>query len=186
MRALIRMLRALLAVLLIAAATPVYAASLVDTAKLDQLFAELKLAPSADAAETISRQIWAIWMVPSDEKLAARMATAGAFMTMGDLRATMAVLDKIVADYPDYSEGWNQRATVEYMMNNFSASLADIDKTLALEPRHYGALAGRVMIYLQQGHRAEALHDMITALAIHPYLSTKQLFPELAPPVTHI
>jgi hypothetical protein len=36
-----------------------------------------------------------------------------------------------------------------------------------------------VLIYLAQGKRSEALRDMATALAIHPFLSERQLFPEL-------
>jgi tetratricopeptide (TPR) repeat protein len=91
-----------------------------------------------------------------------------------------------VTDYPDYAEGWNQRATLYYMLDNLEASLADIDKVLAIEPRHYGALAGRVLIYLKQGKHDEALRDMRAALALHPYLNERRLFPELAEDVTHV
>lgn len=158
----------------------------VDTAALDELFAELRVAPSPTAAEDITRQIWTNWMNPSDSELAARMATASAFLTMGDARRSLHMLDSIVEDFPDYSEGWNQRATVEYMIDDLDASLADIEKVLALEPRHFGALSGRVSIYLRQGKHTEALKDMVRALAIHPFLSQRELFPELAPNVTHV
>ena len=80
---------------------------------------------------------------------------------------------------PTYAEGWNQRATLYYLIDDYEASLADIDKVLEFEPRHFGALSGRVLIYLAQGKRSEALRDMATALAIHPFLSERQLFPEL-------
>jgi tetratricopeptide (TPR) repeat protein len=158
----------------------------VDSAALDELFAELRIAPTPNAAEDITRQIWANWMNPSNAELASRMATASAFLTMGDARRSLRMLDSIVEDFPDYSEGWNQRATVEYMIDDFDASLADIERVLALEPRHFGALSGRVSIYLQQGKHDEALRDMIRALAIHPFLSQKELFPELAQNVTHV
>jgi tetratricopeptide (TPR) repeat protein len=72
------------------------------------------------------------------------------------------------------------------MLDNFDASLADIDKVLALEPRHFGALSGRISIYLRQGKRPQALRDMIAALAIDPYLSQKALFPELSPNTTNV
>ena len=73
-----------------------------------------------------------------------------------------------------------------YMLDRLDNSLADIDKVLAIEPRHFGALSGRVLIYLKQGKHAEALRDMIAALAIHPYLSERRFFPELAQDVTHV
>jgi tetratricopeptide (TPR) repeat protein len=72
------------------------------------------------------------------------------------------------------------------MLGRLDDSLADIDKVLAIEPRHFGALSGRVLIYLKQGKHAQALRDMIAALAIHPYLSERRLFPELAQDVTHV
>ena len=60
-------------------------------------------------------------------------------------------------------------------------------KVLEFEPRHFGALSGRALIYLSQGKRALALKDMSAALAVHPFLSEKQLFPELDhPPATQI
>lgn len=178
-------LRGLFVLLMLAG--PAHAAGpYVDTAALDELFAQLRVAPSAAEADDLSQQIWGYWMNPSDSTLAARMATAGAFLGVGDLPSSLHMLDTIVKDYPDYSEGWNQRATVHYMMNDFADSLTDIDKVLALEPRHFGALSGRVLIYLKQGKHAEALRDMIAALAIHPYLSEKKLFPELAQDVTHV
>ena len=71
-------------------------------------------------------------------------------------------------------------------MNDYEASLADIDKVLELEPRHFGALSGRVMIYLQQGRRAEALKQMIAALAIDPYLDARKYFPELSQNTTNV
>jgi tetratricopeptide (TPR) repeat protein len=177
---------ALMTLLLAAPGSAVAAGPYVDTAALDELFAELKIAPSAAAADDITRQIWTNWMNPANSELAARMATASAFLTIGDTRSCLKMLDTIVKDFPDYSEGWNQRATVEYMVNDLDASLADIDKTLALEPRHFGALSGRVMIYLKQGKHDAALQDMIRALAIHPFLSERDLFPELAKNVTHV
>ena len=89
-------------------------------------------------------------------------------------------------DYPDYAEGWNQRATLYYMMGDFERSIADCAKVLALEPRHFGALSGRALMYLQLGKRALALRDMAAALAIHPFLSEALLFPELSRPMTHV
>jgi len=153
---------------------------------LDSLFASLRIAPDAVAAQTIERQIWKVWLTPSDPDLANRMLAVAEAEQSGDLQGARTLLDKLVVDFPTYAEGFNQRATVEFEMNDFEASLADIDKVLQYEPRHFGALSGRVMIYLQQGKRPLALKDMMTALAIDPFLSEKQLFPELMRPTTQI
>lgn len=186
MRQMIAMIRALLVLLLVAAPLPALAADYTDRAALDELFTQLKGAQSAADANDLTTQIWDVWFHPDVPDLAARMANASLAMSAGDLSAALSLLSAVVKDYPDYSEGWNQRATLYYMLDNFESSLADIDKVLALEPRHFGALSGRVLIYLKQGKRPEALRDMIAALAIDPYLSEKALFPELSQNTTNV
>jgi tetratricopeptide (TPR) repeat protein len=186
MHRLIAWIRAFLVLPLLAAPLPAMADPYVDNAAVDELFAELRVATNEVEADQISRQIWTYWFTPTDSNLATRMSVAGNFMGEGNLAGSLDELNGIVAEFPDYAEGWNQRATVYYMLNNLEASLADIDKVLAIEPRHYGALSGRVLIYLKQGKHALALKDMIAALAIHPFLSERQLFPELAQDVTHV
>jgi tetratricopeptide (TPR) repeat protein len=187
MRHLLGLLRALLMLPLLAAPLPAFAASAnVDTAALDELFAQLHDAHSAGDANEIVQQIWSVWFNPDVPELAKRMQTVSLAASSGQLDAGIAILDGIVRDYPDYAEGWNQRATLYFMQGKLDASLADIAKVLTLEPRHFGALSGRVQIYLKQGKHDEALKDMIAALAIDPYLSGRELFPELAHPGTQV
>ena len=162
MRKLLATIGAVLVLALGAAPLPATADPYVDNAAIDELFEELRLADNEIEADQISRQIWTYWFTPSDSKLATRMSVAGNFIGEGDLEGSLDELNGIVAEYPDYAEGWNQRATVNYM------------------------LAGRVLIYLKQGKHDAALADMIAALAIHPYLSERRFFPELAQDVTHV
>lgn len=157
-----------------------------DKAALDALFAELRLAPDAQAARDIDQRIWIYWTTPSDPKLAGRMGEALAARRMGDIPGTIVLLTRLIEDYPTYAEAWNQRATMFYLINDFAASLADIEKALEYEPRHFGALSGRALIYLQEGKRALAVKDMAAALELHPFLSERQLFPELLQDVTRI
>lgn len=164
----------------IALLPPVAAQDEAYNAALDTLFAQLHSAPDEARARIIADQIWVHWTNPADAALAARMQDILAQSQRVNSPALLALLDALVTDYPDYAEGWNQRATVHYLLRNFEQSLADIDRVLALEPRHFGALAGRAMIYREQGKHDLALQDMIAALAIHPFLGERALFPELS------
>ena len=167
-------------VLVFAAATPsTLAQSEREAAALDALFAELKAAPDEAAARTITDQIWIYWTTPADPVLATRMREVLILRRRADFPAVIAALDAIIADYPTYAEGWNQRATIYYLIGNYERSLADIEKVLEFEPRHFGALVGRAVIYKTQGKQALALKDMMAALAIHPFLAERALFPEL-------
>lgn len=178
--------RLLLGVLLLLSVNLARADDAADRAAIDKLFAQLRIAPDAATAQAIDRQIWTYWTTPSDPILAGRMRDALAARGMGDAAGAIRLLDKLVVDYPDYAEGWNQRATMYYMIGDFDASIADCEKVLAIEPRHFGALSGRALIYLQLGKRALALRDMAAALAIHPFLNERRLFPELGEPMTQI
>jgi len=157
-----------------------------DREALDALFLELRVAPDAATAQSIDQKIWIYWTFPSDPTLAGRMTEVMTARRKGDLTGTIALLDRLVVDYPDYAEGWNQRATIYYAVGNFDASIADCAKVLALEPRHFGALSGRALMYLALGKRALALKDMAAALAVHPFLNERQLFPELSHDITRI
>ena len=80
------------------------------------------------------------------------------------------VLDQVVLVKPDFAEGWNKRATVYYLLDDYAASLTDIRRTLALEPRHFGALAGLGMILEHTGHEERAIEVFRRALEINPQM----------------
>ena len=75
-------------------------------------------------------------------------------------------LDQVVTLSPDYAEGWNRRATVHFMMQNYAKSMADIDHTLQLEPRHFGALSGMAQI-MKNTDRKELALEGLAARARH-------------------
>jgi len=180
MRMLAHAIRALLLLTLLAAPLPARADPYTDNAALDALFAQLRHAGSEAQADEITRQIWSLWFTPSEPELARRMQYVSLSVATGELQVALLELDIIVEKYPDYAEGWNQRATVLFMLARQADSLADIELVLAIEPRHFGALAGRVLILLQQGQHDAALRAMLAALAIHPYLNERRYFPELS------
>jgi tetratricopeptide (TPR) repeat protein len=80
------------------------------------------------------------------------------------------LLDQIVVLKPDFAEAWNRRATVYYLLDDYGSSLADIRVTLALEPRHFGALAGFGIILQALDRKDEAIRVYRRALEINPQL----------------
>lgn len=171
-------------ILAFALVSPALADDASDKAALDKLFIELRAAPDAESAHAIDQKIWAYWTTPSDPDLALRMLDVMEARGMGNIPAAIQMLDQLVLDFPDYAEGWNQRATLYFVIGDFEASIADCAKVLELEPRHFGALSGRALMYLQLGKRSLALKDMADALALHPFLNERQLFPELQQEMT--
>ena len=163
-----------LAVALRAAGAPVFD----DTArgqKLDELFHELKTAPTASDAASAERQISAIWLDSGDPDINRQMAVAMQAMDELYYGSALKVFNNIIVVRPDYAEAWNKRATLYYLVGNYQDSLSDIDRVLALEPRHFGAIAGKGMVLLKLRRPADALAAFRDALAIDPALSNIEM-----------
>ena len=65
---------------------------------------------------------------------------------LGQPQTAINQFTRVIEATPQFAEGWNRRATAYFMVGDFDASLRDIQQTLALEPRHFGALSGLSMI----------------------------------------
>jgi len=139
--------------------------------RLPGLFDRLKAAASPEEAADAEGRIWAIWHVSGDETIDRMMAEGVNAMTFRDLDRALAVFDAMVGKAPNFAEAWNKRATVRYLRGEYRGSIADIERTLALEPRHFGALSGLGLVHLAQGNEAEALGAFDRALAVHPHLA---------------
>ena len=141
-----------------------------NDSRLDGLFTQLREAAGPGEAHQVEGQIWQIWGQSDDGAVRGLMRDGVAAMTRGDYRHALAKFDQMVVIAPDFAEGWNKRATVHYMLGNYAQSLADIAKTLVLEPRHFGALSGRGLVYVRLEDERRALKAFEDALAIHPHL----------------
>ena len=153
--------------------------------KLDKLFSQLKNAKDLPTAQILEKKIWKIWSIhPSDNRRGFRLTellTQGSrLMNMGELNKAYHLFTKIIATEPDWSEAWNKRATVLYLMNRYQSSLNDIKITLALEPRHFGALSGQALNYIELKQYEKAIKSYKTAQKIYPLLdSAVKMIPEL-------
>lgn len=156
----------------------------VDDAELERLFPQLANSNSVEEARVIANQIWQVWLNPTTPELADRMDRISAARTVGSYQNAIEMLTNVITEYPGYAEAWNQRATLYFFLGDFEASLADVEETLAREPRHFGALSGQSVILLRLGEEFLARQAILEALKYHPFLSERALFPELFDPPT--
>jgi tetratricopeptide (TPR) repeat protein len=148
-----------------------------DTARADQndprleaLFQELRVVTGYLKARTLEQQIWTIWSASINPEVNRLMDDGVTAMATQDYRAALTDFTKVIEIAPDFAEGWNKRATVLWLVGDYDGSLADVDKTLALEPRHFGALAGLGHIYAALEREEEALAAYEKALAVNPHM----------------
>ena len=151
------------------------------TRGLDFLFGALKVAPDEASAKHVEARIWALWTQTPSDTTALLMMRARAAMEAQQMDVARKLLDAVIKLRPDYVEGWNRRATLYYLQNDYAHSIEDIQQVLAREPRHFGALTGLGMIMQDLGDDKRALDAFRKALAIDPYLDK---VPELVKTLT--
>lgn len=152
--------------------------------RLNALFRELQQpAPGRDPDE-IEDLIWALWISHEERDAEETMGAAVDAMASGALDQARPLLDHLVTHYPDWSEAWNKRATLAFIEKRDAESFADIARTLELEPRHFGAVAGFGQICLRNGLLNEARAAFHVALALNPHLEgLRELIEDLSPQV---
>ncbi len=138
---------------------------------LEDLFDRLKANTNAFEAVAIEGLIWKVWIHRGVAEVDQNMTLGIVAMSEGNFEGSLSYFDRVVRGDPGFAEGWNKRATVYYLMGNFDASVADIRKTLALEPRHFGALSGLGLIYDALGKQAAAVKVWEKALEINPHMA---------------
>jgi tetratricopeptide (TPR) repeat protein len=141
---------------------------------LNDLFLSLRKAKTEKAAADIANDIRQEWTHSGSATVDLLMQWADAAVARKDLPAALDFLDQIIVLKPKFAEGWNHRATIHYMMNNYSKSMVDIQKTLELEPRHFGALAGMGVIFLDLKRNEQALRAYERVLEVYPLLRDVQ------------
>jgi len=135
---------------------------------LDRLFEQLRKDPKASTASATAKMIWREWLYSGSSSIDLLMRWAGSAMGNKEFAKAEDLLDQITVLAPDYAEGWNRRATLYYHKRDFGRSLADIETTLAIEPRHFGALSGLAAIMQQTGNDEAALKTWYKVLEIYP------------------
>ncbi len=141
---------------------------------LNDLFLSLRKAKTEQAAADIANDIRQEWTHSGSATVDLLMQWADAAVARKDLPAALDFLDQIIVLKPKFAEGWNRRATIHYMMNNYSKSMVDIQKTLELEPRHFGALSGMGAIFLDLKRNEKALQTYEKVLEVYPLLRDVQ------------
>jgi tetratricopeptide (TPR) repeat protein len=148
--------------------------------ELDKLFADLKQAPSQEDADKIASRIWDMWMRSGRDDVDVMMSRVVANMAGQHYGLARLLIDEVTDLAPDFAEAWNKRAALRYRMGEFSGALEDIETTLKLEHRHFGALAIKSAILADMSKWQDALTAYRAALAINPHLASRhKVLPEL-------
>ena len=151
---------------------------------LDSLFARLAASENEERADLVVASIWRVWLDSGSDTIDLLTRRAIKAMEEEEYETALLILDEVVELAPDYAEGWNRRATVHYLMEHYDASIHDVRRALALEPRHFGAMSGLGAMLKDIGREDAALAIYRRALEVHPHLPDAiEAIEELTPEV---
>ena len=147
---------------------------------LNNLFNQLEKVNNPKSAVLLEKRIWSIWNEhPTNNNLTERLEFGTELMEYGNYNYALKVFDNIIVTDPKWSEAWNKRATVYFLMNQFTNSLDDIDKVLNIEPRHFGALSGQARIFIKLQKYEKAIKSIERALKFYPSFKSGEMIPEI-------
>lgn len=147
---------------------PAVGESKTGESQLDELFASLALETDTRGARSIARKIWQVWTESGSDTVDLLMQWTSEAIRKEEYALAGDLLTQVTTLRPDYVEGWNRSATLHYLMSDYGRSLSDIERTLQLEPRHFGALAGLASILQRTEEDGRALETWYNVLKIYP------------------
>ena len=167
-------------ILFLFVSTSFVSAEISQTEQLNKLFDKLSKSHNADIANLVEQEIWTVWHKhPKNINLTDKLELGSELMYQGDFKYALQIFTNIIKTDPSWSEAWNKRATLLFLMKEYQRSLDDIDKVLAIEPRHFGALSGRAQIFIKFEEYKKAIKDLKRAKKIHPVIISNSLILKL-------
>ncbi len=112
--------------------------------------------------------LWEIWYRGDNAEYCWSLQQA---MQIGDFAQTLAALDELIREAPDFAEAYNQRAILFFRRGEFSRSASDCKAVLRMNPFHFGAAAGMGQCFLKMNKPRAALRAFRQALELNPAMS---------------
>lgn len=151
--------------------------------RLDVLFAMLPDAPPPEAAR-LQHEIARLWSASGSDSMDFLLRRGREALDAEAYDKAVEHLTALTRLAPEFAEAWNARATAHFLNDELWLAVADIQQTLAREPRHFGALSGLGVILERIGDEAGALRALRAALKVNPHLEdAKEAVERLAPAV---
>lgn len=136
-------------------------------ARLDPLFETLSTVPADDAPRVVEKIVieWSKSGSPAMDLLLKRGRDA---LEADDYDAALQHFGALTDHAPDFAEGWHGLAVVYFNQDRIGLAMDALERTLALEPRHFQAMEGLLVILSDAALYDAALQVVDLIRAIHP------------------
>jgi tetratricopeptide (TPR) repeat protein len=167
-RFMVNVMKQLIFLLTLLAAPPTGAHADQTDPRLDAYFDALYQTEDAIELQILESQIWSVWRSAEQPAVDEAFTLGMDAMQSSDYIRAIDQFTQAIELHPEFAEAYNMRATTHFLMGNNFESLTDVQITIDLEPRHFGALMGGAQIAMRSGQTELALEFVEAALALSP------------------
>lgn len=140
----------------------------VEQARLDRLFAQLQQA-EAEEARKLGDEIVLELSRSGSSAMDLLLKRGRDALEAGEIRAAIEHLTALTDHAPEFAEGFHLRAVAYTRAELYGPAIADLERALALRPRHFQAIYGLGVI-LEELDRPNMAYEAYTrVLEIHPH-----------------
>lgn len=122
----------------------------------------------ASTADLAENALWSVWLRGAPVDMHKRLCAAIRLTEQDCIAKAIAEMDEIVNSCPDYAEACDQRAIARFLQSDYAGAAQDYQRVVAINPVHFGAMAGIGHCLAALGRYADALNAYRRVLAIHP------------------
>jgi len=145
------------------------------SAESEKVLVQIRAATDEYTARLLTDDLWKIWADAPDEKAQDLLDLGMERRAAYDFDAAIAAFDELVAYCPDYAEGYNQRAFVNFLRSDYAVALEDLERALDLAPSHVAAMAGQALTLMNLGRVEVGQMVLRNALKLHPWLPERRM-----------
>lgn len=141
---------------------------LVELGGQEQLIRGL-LSDSAEVRAIASEALWDLWIRSAGQEAYRRIREADEAAAKQRYDEALRILDQVLADHPDFAEGWNRRAIVHWQVRRYRRSMQDCQRAVSLNPCHFGAWHGMALCQAHLGNLLGARWSLQAVLRLNPH-----------------
>lgn len=136
---------------------------------LNDLYALLATAEDENTAKAIAEGIERVWLHSGSPTVDLLLGRAMKAVAEKKMDRALKLLDNVVEQAPDFTEGWSRRAYIYFQRNQVGQALGDLRRALALDPNHFKSLDGLAQVLREIGQKKAALQVFRHLYDVHPY-----------------
>lgn len=144
-----------------------------DQTAIELLLKDLKN-PDSELRDRATQDLWRFWFQQKGASGLELLERSQMLLETGQVLEAEALLTRMVADLPDFTEAWNRRAVLYYAQGQYRKSLDDCQQVISLAPYHFGALHGEGLCHAALGNYVEAIQAFRRALDVQPHAIVNQ------------